>query len=193
MLCSFSGSAVRSHPFSIWSRCLQALLSWWASSEFFFYLFFFFPPLYPFVNESLHESLFTLSPRLGLDVRVRPWAGWEALDWLQAIPLPGLASRHCFCLLNRINKSMCQVDCSQETMTQFWHHWPPHLSPSPPPFASLKLLIKKTLLSWCYALPWGCLTALFSFLLQGIRGGSDGKNVRICFRAYRNACCACGI
>lgn len=107
------------------------------------------------------------------------WAGWEAPDWLQAVPLPGLTSRHCFCPLNRINKSMCQVDCSQETMTQFWHQCPHpllHLSPTPPPSASLQLLIKKTLLSWRYALPWGCLTALFSFLFIFFNmGGKRGE------------------
>ncbi|CAM4722350.1 unnamed protein product [Leuciscus chuanchicus] len=31
----------------------------------------------------------------------------------------GLARRHCFCPLSKINKSMCQVVCSQETMTHF--------------------------------------------------------------------------
>lgn len=78
----------------------------------------------------------TLSPcSLGLVHGCSKWAGWEAPDWLQAVPLPGLTFRHCFCPLNRINKSMCQVDCSQETMTQFWHQCLPHpfhLSPSPP-------------------------------------------------------------
>lgn len=123
------------------------------------------------------------------------WAGWEAPDWLQAVPLPGLTSRHCFCPLNRINKSMCQVDCSQETMTQFWHHCPPNLSPSPPPSASLQLLIKKTLLSWRYALPWGCLTALFPFFYGEKREvGAMAKIVRwthVCpsFLAQRYACC----
>lgn len=122
------------------------------------------------------------------------WTGWEAPDWLQAVPMPGLTSRHCFCPLNRINKSMCQVDCSQETMTQFWHHC--HPPPSPPPSASLQLLIKKTLLSWRYALPWGCLTALFSFFLHRIGGGSHGKNVRwtlACSFFLTKRCAFCGL
>lgn len=128
----------------------------------------------PPVPCSFHPSTLP-APLLALLCGCSGWAGWEAPDWLQAVPLPGLTSRHCFCPLNRINKSMCQVDCSQETMTQFWHHCPPT---SPPPSASLQLLIKKTLLSWRYALPWGCLTALFSFFYGETGGGSDGKNVR---------------
>lgn len=69
-----------------------------------------------------------------------PWgcSGWAPPDWLQAVPMPGLTSRHCFCPLNRINKSMCQVDCSQETMTHFWHRCchPRHPSLSLSPLSS---------------------------------------------------------
>lgn len=50
----------------------------------------------------------------------------QAPDWPTAEPphIPplsflGLARRHCFCPLSKINKSMCQVGCSQETMTHF--------------------------------------------------------------------------
>lgn len=140
MLCSLSGSAVRSHPFSIWSRHSQAQLSWEAGSEFFsFYLCSSLPLPPPFCKwviarllsfypKSLVPS--ALPALLALFCGCSGWAGWEAPDWLQAVPLPGLTSRHCFCPLNRINKSMCQVDCSQETMTQFWHHCPP-----PPPLS----------------------------------------------------------
>lgn len=176
MLCSLSGSAVRSHPFSVLEQTFTGAA--FLRSRLWILLFhlcsFFFslpipPPfckwviarLLSFYPQSLVPS--ALPALLALFCGCSGWAGWEAPDWLQAVPLPGLTSRHCFCPLNRINKSMCQVDCSQETMTQFWHHCPPHLSPSPPPSASLQLLIKKTLLSWLYALPWGCLAALFSF------------------------------
>lgn len=116
-----------------------------------------------------------------------PWrcGGWAPPHWLQAVPMPGLTSRHCFCQLNRINKSMCQVDCSQETMTHFWHRrcHPLHLPGSLfPPSASLQLLIKKTLLSWLYVLPRGSAHSfVFIFFpsLHWIKAGSHGKkNVR---------------
>lgn len=138
---SLSASAVRSHPFSIYCRgdtrrhrfflrsCLWILLS----------VVFFFPA---FLRVQMSHCtivffFFFLNPGplffllLALLALFREWAGWEAPDWLQVVLLPGLTSRHCFCPLNRINKSMCQVDCSQETMTQFWHHCR-LLSPFPP-------------------------------------------------------------
>lgn len=153
ILRSSSGSAVRSHPLLDWRRLSRGAALSESQPPLLSSIFFF--SLTLFGGESLHDSLFL--PPLTSSMYAR-----EAPDWLQAFALPGLTSRHCFCPLNRINKSMCQVDCSQETMTQFWHHCAPPYSPSPPPSASLQLLIKKTLLSWLYVLPWGCLTALFS-------------------------------
>ena len=171
------------------SPCVVLTLTDGARSVFFSFHLFFLSSLLQ-MSRCTTVVFFPLGPSvppcslLALFCGRRGWAAWEAPDWLQAVPLPGLTSRHCFCPLNRINKSMCQVDCSQETMTHFWHHcpsippsFPPFLPPSPS--ASLQLLIRKTLLSWRYALPWGCLAALFSFFLQGIGGGSNGKKCKV--------------
>lgn len=100
-------------------------------------------------------------------------------------PLARINLSPLFLPVEQINKSMCQVDCSQETMTHFWHHGlslslalsgslstPLPRNPPAFPFASLQPLIKKTLHSWRSALPWGCLTALFQ---ASIRWGMMGK------------------
>lgn len=140
-LITFPSTLILSFTHLTWFHLITFILHFYLCSPSFFFSFSFPPPfckwvsarLLSFYPQSLVPS--TLPALLALFSGCSEWAGWEAPDWLQAVPLPGLTSRHCFCPLNRINKSMCQVDCSQETMTQFWHHWTaphPHPSPSPP-------------------------------------------------------------